>query len=101
MDRGVQEENHVNGSSKVRVSYSKYKMIPENIIWDDSDDDEEDAYFTQVRLSKLRKKYLCDIIILINLVILESFLFKKKTLNKLLTVRYVRSLNEYFCILKS
>jgi hypothetical protein len=70
----------VNGSSKVRVSYSKYKMIPENIIWDDSDDDEEDAYFTQVRLNKLRTKYWCDVFILINLVLLESFLFKKKLL---------------------
>ena len=38
----------MNGSAKIRVSYSKYRMIPENIIWDDSDDDEEDAYFTQV-----------------------------------------------------
>jgi len=41
------EENHMNGSSKVRVSYSKYKMIPEDIIWDDSDDEEDFEYFNQ------------------------------------------------------
>jgi hypothetical protein len=69
----------VNGSSKVRVSYSKYKMIPENIIWDDSDDDEEDAYFTQVRLNKLRKKYMCDVFILIDLYLARQLPVKKKT----------------------
>jgi len=37
-----QEEKHYNGSSKVRVSYSKYRMVPEDVIWDDSDDEEED-----------------------------------------------------------
>lgn len=41
------EENHFNGTSKVRVSYSKYRMVPEHIIWDDSEDEEEDVYFTQ------------------------------------------------------
>jgi len=40
------EEDHLNGTSKVRVSYSKYRMVPENVIWDDSDED-EDEYFTQ------------------------------------------------------
>jgi len=40
------EETHLNGTSKVRVSYSKYRMVPENIIWDDSDD-ELDPYFDQ------------------------------------------------------
>ena len=44
-----QEEDHLNGTSKVRVSYSKYRMVPENVIWDDSDED-EDEYFTQVHL---------------------------------------------------
>jgi len=39
------EENHYNGHSKVRVTYSKYRMVPEDIIWDDSDD-EEDEYLT-------------------------------------------------------
>ena len=43
----------MNGSSKVRVSYSKYKMIPEDIIWDDSDDEEDFEYFNQV--SKVTK----------------------------------------------
>ena len=36
------EETHRNGTSKVTVSYSKYKLVPENPIWDDSDDDDED-----------------------------------------------------------
>ena len=39
MDREV---NQVNGSSKLTISYSKYKMIPMP-FWDDDDDtDEED-----------------------------------------------------------
>lgn len=29
----------------MRVSYSKYRMVPEDVIWDDTDDDEdEDLY---------------------------------------------------------
>ena len=36
------EESHRNGTSKVTVSYEKYKIVPENTIWDDSDDDDED-----------------------------------------------------------
>ena len=32
----------MNGSSKVRVSYSKYRMVPEQIIWDDSEEEEEE-----------------------------------------------------------
>ena len=53
------EENKINGSSKVqfnsvdssgecsavcqvRVSYSKYRMVPEQILWDDSEDEEEE-----------------------------------------------------------
>ena len=39
------EETHRNGTSKVTVSYSKYKLVPENPIWDDSDDDEELAAY--------------------------------------------------------
>ena len=39
----------MNGTSKVRVTYSKYRMVPENIIWDDSDDDEDDEYLNQVK----------------------------------------------------
>ena len=35
------EETHKNGGSKVTVSLSKYKLVPENPIWDDSDDDDE------------------------------------------------------------
>ena len=35
------EETHRNGGSKVTVSLSKYKLVPENPIWDDSDDDDE------------------------------------------------------------
>ena len=35
------EETHRNGGSKISVSYSKYKLVPENPIWDDSDDDDE------------------------------------------------------------
>ncbi len=38
------EEAHHNGSSKVSVSFSKYKVIPDNQIWDESDDEEEDRY---------------------------------------------------------
>jgi len=34
------EEQHLNGSSKVRVCYSKYRMVPEHIVWDDSEEDE-------------------------------------------------------------
>ena len=35
------EETQRNGTSKVTVSYSKYKLVPENPIWDDSEDDDE------------------------------------------------------------
>ena len=42
------EERNMNSNSKVTVSYSKYRMMPEESrIWDDSDDEEEDLYFTQ------------------------------------------------------
>ena len=30
---------------QVTVSYSKYKMIPDNPVWDDDEDDDEDEYF--------------------------------------------------------
>lgn len=36
------QENHHNGTSKVTVSYQKYRMIPDNKIWDDSDDEDEE-----------------------------------------------------------
>ena len=36
------EESHRNGTSKVTVSYQKYRMIPDNKIWEDSDDDDEE-----------------------------------------------------------
>jgi len=36
------EENQVNGSSKVRVSYSKYRMLPEEFEWDSEDEELED-----------------------------------------------------------
>lgn len=36
------EESHRNGTSKVTVSYEKYKIVPENTIWDDSDDDDDE-----------------------------------------------------------
>ena len=36
------------------VSYSKYRMVPEDIIWDDSDDDEDD-FLDQVLLSILHQ----------------------------------------------
>ena len=49
------EETQINGSSKVhlhlhlhlhlpkvRVSYSKYRMVPEEIVWDDSEEEEEE-----------------------------------------------------------
>ena len=36
------EENQVNGSSKVRVSYSKYRMLPEEFDWDSEDEELED-----------------------------------------------------------
>ncbi|XP_059098502.1 serine/threonine-protein kinase RIO3-like [Tigriopus californicus] len=39
------EERHKNGTSKVTVSYSKYKMIPPHDLWDESE--EEDDYLTQ------------------------------------------------------
>ena len=41
------EERNMNRNSKVTVSYSKYRMVPEARIWDDSDEDEEDMYLTQ------------------------------------------------------
>ncbi len=41
------EERHANKESKVTVSYSKYRAIPDNPIWAD-EDSEEDEYFTQV-----------------------------------------------------
>ena len=36
------EVNQVNGSSKLTISYSKYKMIPLPFWDDESDEDEED-----------------------------------------------------------
>ncbi len=33
------EERHQNGASKVTVSYSKYRAIPDNPIWNDEDED--------------------------------------------------------------
>ena len=36
------EETHRNGTSKVTVSYSKYKLVPENDIWEDSEDEDEE-----------------------------------------------------------
>jgi len=36
------EEKHHNRGSKVRVSYSKYRMVPEDVIWDDTDDEEDE-----------------------------------------------------------
>merc|ERR1719369_2355812 len=42
------EEKNINRNSKVTVSYSKYRMMPEEArIWDDSDEELEDLYFTQ------------------------------------------------------
>merc|ERR1719369_321218 len=42
------EEKNINRNSKVTVSYSKYRMMPEEErIWDDSDEELEDLYFTQ------------------------------------------------------
>jgi hypothetical protein len=35
------EMDHVNGSSKVTISYSKYQRIPLP-FWDDDDDDDDD-----------------------------------------------------------
>merc|ERR1719219_575736 len=36
------EESHRNGTSKVTVSYEKYRKVPDNPIWDDSDDEDEE-----------------------------------------------------------
>ena len=33
-----------NGDSKVSLSYSKYRVIPDNPIWDDSDDDDDEYW---------------------------------------------------------
>merc|ERR1719209_2375760 len=42
------EERNMNRNSKVTVSYSKYRRVPEEArIWDDSDEELEDMYFTQ------------------------------------------------------
>ena len=42
------EERNLNRNSKVTVSYSKYRMISEEArIWDDSEDEEDDFYFSQ------------------------------------------------------
>ena len=38
------EERAANKDSKVTISYSKYKMIPDNGVWEESE--EEDEYFT-------------------------------------------------------
>jgi len=40
------EESHMNGQSKVHVSLSNYRMVPEGITWDESDE-EIDEYFLQ------------------------------------------------------
>lgn len=42
------EETHKNGGSKVTVSLSKYKLVPENPIWDDSDDDDKHWLLTSI-----------------------------------------------------
>ena len=36
------EERHRNGTNKVTVSYEKYRKVPDNPIWDDSDDEDEE-----------------------------------------------------------
>ena len=36
------EESHRNGTSKVTVSYEKYRKVPDNPVWDDSDDEDEE-----------------------------------------------------------
>lgn len=36
------EENQRNGTSKVTVSYQKFRRVPDFPIWDDSDDEDED-----------------------------------------------------------
>jgi hypothetical protein len=38
------EEAAANRGSKVSVSYSKYRVIPDNALWEDSDDEEEDPW---------------------------------------------------------
>jgi len=40
------EESHMNGQSKVGVSLSNYRMVPQGITWDESDE-EIDQYFLQ------------------------------------------------------
>ena len=37
-----QEETHRNGTSKVTVSYEKYRIVPDNPVWEDSDDEDEE-----------------------------------------------------------
>ncbi len=45
-DEGVKrEEAHHNKSAKVSVSYSKYRVIPDNQLWDESE--EEDEYLAR------------------------------------------------------
>jgi len=42
------EERNMNRNCKVTVSYSKYRRVPEEArIWDDSDEELDDIYFTQ------------------------------------------------------
>ena len=36
------EESQRNGTSKVTVSYQKFRRVPDFPIWDDSDDEDED-----------------------------------------------------------
>jgi hypothetical protein len=54
-------EHQANGSSKVTVSFEKYRVVPDNPIWDDSDDDDEDleAYLNQDERKRNWYSYLC------------------------------------------
>ena len=36
------EETQRNGTSKISISYQKYRRVPDYPIWDDSDDEDED-----------------------------------------------------------
>jgi RIO kinase 3 len=60
------EERNMNRNSKVTVSYSKYRRAPEARIWDDSDEELDDVYFTQddskrdVDVFETREKELGD-----------------------------------------
>ena len=55
------EETQRNGTSKISITYQKYRRVPDYPIWDDSDDEDEDlaAYLDMDERKRHWDRYLC------------------------------------------